>query len=278
MQDDECVLFLQWALPRLDLAWPGFRKVRGQVCKRLKRRMGSLGIESFADYRAKLEADSWEWQVVDGFCRITISRFCRDRSTFDVLRQVVLPQIATRAAAEEREARIWSAGCASGEEPYTLRILWDLEVRPRFPGASLGIIATDIDETLLDRARSACYPAGNLRELPPELTAQAFIGTNGCRCLRPAHRQGTQFLQQDVRNEAPPGRFDLVLCRNLAFTYFARALQEAVLERIVASLEPRGILVIGSHEHLPGSMARWRPFRDQRTIFEFVPDGERALQ
>jgi chemotaxis protein methyltransferase CheR len=152
MQDDECINFLQWALPRLDLAWPGFRKVRGQVCKRLKRRMHGLGIERFADYRARLEAGPEEWRVLDGLCRITISRFCRDRSTFDVLRHAVLPQIAMRAAAEEREARIWSAGCASGEEPYTIRILWDFEVMPRFPDAFLGIVATDIDEILLDRA------------------------------------------------------------------------------------------------------------------------------
>jgi chemotaxis protein methyltransferase CheR len=270
MPDDECVFFLQWALPRLDLAWPGFRKVRGQVCKRLKRRMRSLGIESFADYRAKLEADPPEWQVLDGFCRITISRFCRDRSTFDALRHVVLPEIAKRAKAEERKARIWSAGCASGEEPYTVKILWDLEVGLRFPDASLSLVATDISATLLDRARQACYSKASLRELPPELTAQAFTGNNGCWCLRPAHKQGVEFLRQDVRQATPPGPFDLVLCRNLAFTYFIASLQEAVLERIEASLQPRGFLVIGSHEHLPGSTAKWRPLGDHRTIFALV--------
>ena len=270
MRDDECVRFLQWALPRLNLAWPGFRKVRGQVCKRLRRRMRRLGIASFADYRARLEVDPEEWPVLDGFCRITISRFCRDRSTFEVLRHVVLPEIAMRAAAERREAWIWSAGCASGEEPYTVKILWDLDVMPRFSGACLRIVATDLDETLLARARSACYPQASLRELPPELTAQAFRGGNGYWCLRPVHKQGAQFLQQDVRIEAPPGRFDLVLCRNLAFTYFAAALQEAVLERIAASLEPCGLLVIGSHEHLPGPTARWRPFHDSRSIFALV--------
>jgi chemotaxis protein methyltransferase CheR len=270
MQDDECVIFLQWALPRLDLAWPGFRKVRGQVCKRIKRRIRRLGIANFADYRARLEADPEEWPVLDGFCRITISRFWRDQSTFDVLRQVVLPEIAMRAAAERRNARIWSAGCASGEEPYTLKILWDLEISLKLPDVSLGIIATDLDEALLDRARRACYPAASLRELSPELAAQAFSEDNGCWCLRPAHRRGVQFLRQDVRKEAPPGRFDLVLCRNLAFTYFAFALQEAVLERIRASLKPGGFLVIGSHEHLPGSNAGWSPFGDSRTHFVVV--------
>jgi chemotaxis protein methyltransferase CheR len=270
MRDDECVIFLQWALPRLDLAWPGFRKVRGQVCKRIKRRMHSLGIASLADYRAKLEADPAEWPVLDGFCRITISRFWRDQSTFAMLKHEVLPEIARRATAEGREARIWSAGCASGEEPYTVKILWDLEVGPRFPGVSLDVVATDLDEALLDRARRACYPAASLRELPPELTAQAFTEGNGCRCVKAAHKQGIQFLQQDVRNEAPPGCFDLVMCRNLAFTYFAPKRQEVVLERIRASLNPGGFLVIGSHEHLPGSNAGWSPFGDSRTHFVVV--------
>jgi chemotaxis protein methyltransferase CheR len=267
MQDDECVLFLQWALPRLDLAWPGFRKVRGQVCKRVKRRMRRLGIDGFAGYRATLEADPEEWRVLDDLCRITISRFWRDSSTFAALRHVVLPEIARRAAAEEREARIWSAGCASGEEPYTLRIVWDLEVRPRFCGVSLCVIATDLDETLLERARIACYPAASLRALPPDMAAQAFTAGDGYWRLRPAYRQGARFLRQDVRTEAPPGRFDLVLCRNLAFTYFTAPLQEAVLARIAASLKPGGFLVIGSHEHLPGSATRWRPSGEDRTVF-----------
>ena len=118
---EDWAALLQWALPRLDLAWPGFRKVRGQVCKRVRRRMKRLGLADFDAYRARLEADPKEWRVLDGFCRITISRFFRDRGAFEVLRRVVLPEIARRSAAEQRPARIWSAGCASGEEPYTVR-------------------------------------------------------------------------------------------------------------------------------------------------------------
>jgi chemotaxis protein methyltransferase CheR len=234
MRDEDCVGFLQWALPRLDLAWPGFRKVRGQVCKRVRRRMKSLGLAGFAAYRARLEADPAEWRVLDGLCRITISRFFRDRGAFEVLRQLVLQQIARRAAAEGRPARIWSAGCASGEEPYTVKILWDLEVSRRVRGASLRLVATDVDETLLERARIACYPAGALRELPAELAAQAFSVRDGCRCLHERHRAGVTFLLQDIRAQVPEGRFDLMLCRNLAFTYFAPTLQEAALERIEA--------------------------------------------
>lgn len=123
MSDPDCTAFLQWALPQLDLNWPGFRKVRRQVCKRLRRRMSELELADFAAYRARLESDPAEWQVCDECCHITISRFFRDRRVFEVLRDRVLRDIAPRAQREHRDVRIWSAGCASGEEPYTLKIL-----------------------------------------------------------------------------------------------------------------------------------------------------------
>ena len=78
MADAECVAFLQWALPRLDLRWQGFRKVHGQVCKRLKRRTKQLGLEGFDAYRERLAGDPDEWAVLDGMCHITVSRFYRD--------------------------------------------------------------------------------------------------------------------------------------------------------------------------------------------------------
>lgn len=108
MNDKDCTTFLQWALPQLSLRWAGFRKVRGQVRKRLKRRMNDLGLADLADYRARLEADPAEWRVLDECCHITISRFFRDKGVFEVLRRHVLPEIAARAGQERRDARIWS--------------------------------------------------------------------------------------------------------------------------------------------------------------------------
>lgn len=246
----DCVAFLQWSLPQRGLRWAGFRKVRRQVCKRLKRRLAELKLGDFDDYRARLEADPPEWRNFDDCCHITISRFYRDRGVFDALRRRALPDIAARAAAEGRNARIWSAGCASGEEPYTLRILWDLEVADRYPGVSLAIMATDIDRTMLVRARRGCYAKTSLRELPAQLVAQAFDAVGPQYCVKPRHR-GIEFLEQDLQSQAPAGRFDLILCRYLAFTYFAPALQQQVLGRMVERLLPRGYLAIGTHETLP---------------------------
>ena len=114
MRDSRCVEFLQWALPRLRMRWPGFRRVRRQVCKRIDGRLRELGLDNTAAYQEYLENNPAEWHVLDDFCRISISRFYRDRSVFDCLRDDVLPNLAARAAAlGERQLRCWSAGCAS---------------------------------------------------------------------------------------------------------------------------------------------------------------------
>jgi chemotaxis methyl-accepting protein methylase len=115
---------------------------------------------------------------------------------------------------------------------------------------SLSIVATDVDEALLRRARDGCYGRTTLREIPPELTLQAFARDGSRFCVRPQYREGVEFLKQDLRSEAPPGRFDIVLCRNIAFTYFIPLLRQKVLAIIADSLIPNGFLVVGTHEQI----------------------------
>jgi chemotaxis protein methyltransferase CheR len=269
MADADCVAFLQEALPRLGIRWQGFRKVHGQVCKRLRRRMNELGIEGFAAYRKRLDTHPEEWAVLDGLTHITISRFFRDKSIFEALERHVLPDIAARARSGKRPARFWSAGCASGEEPYTLKILWDLAVAPAFPGVECSVAATDIDETVLKRARKGCYSGGSLRELPEPLIRQGFEQADSLLCVRRRHREGVSFVLQDLRSEAPEGFFDLILCRNVAFTYFAPPLQVDALDRILGRLVEPGYLVIGAQEKLPREMSCLIPLPGVSEIFRY---------
>src|SRR5262249_23515771 len=97
VNDPELVTFLQWALPRLGLRWQGYRKVRARVRKKLNERLRALGLPDIAAYRDRLEVHPQEWAVLDALCRITISRFHRDRGVFDHLRRIVLPGLAERA-------------------------------------------------------------------------------------------------------------------------------------------------------------------------------------
>ncbi len=234
MNDADCVRILQWALPRLGLHWAGFRRVRRQVCKRLGRRLQALGLTDVTDYRVRLESEAEEWERLDGLCRISISRFSRDQGVFRCLERQLLPRLAMQALAEGKtRLRIWSAGCASGEEPYTLALMWAFAAP--VPGREPEIVATDVEPHLLARARRACYPPSSLRELPGAWRS-AFERQDKEFCLKPAYRATVRFLEQDVRERSPEGRFDLILCRNLVFTYFERPFQIAVARRMTEAL------------------------------------------
>jgi chemotaxis protein methyltransferase CheR len=265
--DSACAGFLQAALPRLHLRWPGFRKVRRLVCKRLGSRLRQLGLADLASYRAYLDRRPEEWTVLDGYCRIPISRFYRDHDVFERLERNVLPALGADAMAAGRsEIACWSAGCASGEEPYTVSILWHLGPGRRFPALRLRLVATDIEAHLLERARTGCYRTSSLKALPRELWKQAFVEQDGRFCIRDEFR-AVEFLQQDIRQTVPEGEFDLILCRNAALTYFAPALQSAVTERIAERLRPGGALVIGIHESLPETLRGFALWPGARAIY-----------
>jgi chemotaxis protein methyltransferase CheR len=251
--DGEGVAFLQWALPQMRMRWVGFRKVRGQVRKRLSRRLRELALATLEDYREYLEAHPGEWAVLDGCCRITISSFYRDRAVFDTLRDPLLPELGRRARARGRAVlRAWSAGCASGEEPYTLSLAWELDAQRQAAGIDLEIVASELDPAVLARARAACYAERALEPLPPEWVEAGFerLGEEEM-CVRPRFRRRVQIVEQDIREEMPAGMFDLLLCRNLVFTYFEASLQADLLERLLRRMAPAGVLVIGAHETLP---------------------------
>jgi chemotaxis protein methyltransferase CheR len=266
MKDADCVQFLQSVCPQLRMRWAGFRKVRRQVCKRIDRRLKELGLPSIASYSSYLSSHRAEWQVLDSLCRISISRFCRDQRVFDFLTKTVLPELAQSALASGQSVlHCWSAGCASGEEPYTLSILYKLGVCPQLPDRApigLDVVATDADPHLLQRAESGCYPASSLRDLPPSWISMAFERVGDAYSIRERFRQGVHFFRQDIRKEMPVGPFRLILCRNLAFTYFEPALQREVLSKMLPRLALGGAIVIGRRESLPGEISAlegWNP-------------------
>lgn len=260
MRDAECIEFLQWALPRLRLRWAGYRKVRAQVCKRAARRLKDLGLAGIRDYRAYLERTPAEWAVLDHLCPVTVTRFWRDKAVFDFLAQTVLPTLAHEAALRSQQTlKAWSIGCANGEEPYSLMLAWRLGA-PRARETTLRVLATDIDETLVERARTGCYTAGSLKLLPPAWLARAFEGRDRQHCLRAEFQDGVAFDTQDIRTTAPQETFDLILCRNLAFTYFDESLQREVLARIRVRLRAGGALALGRHESPPPGAEELAPW------------------
>jgi chemotaxis protein methyltransferase CheR len=254
----------------MGLRWAGFRRVRRQVCRRLRGRVAELGLPGPPAYRARLLADPDEWAVLDGLMSVTISRFARDRAVFAALEHDVVPALMAAARAGGRtRLRAWSAGCASGEEPATLALLWNVALAASHPGLTLDVLATDVGDAVLERARRAVYAPGTLRELPDPWVDGGFDRRpDGTLALRAEHRGLVTVRRHDVRAAPPEGvaAFDLVLCRNLAFTYFTPDVQRAVLARLATALRPGGALVIGLHERLPQPGAPFAPWPDARAV------------
>lgn len=255
--DNECVAFLQWALPRTGRRWEGYRKVRRRVCRRINRRVAELGLGSLAEYRAHLEGgDPREWSVLDSLSDVVISRFYRDRAVFDFLRDDVLPELAERPP-----LRVWSAGCANGEEPYTLAILGERT------GTAMEILATDIDPTVLQRAERARYPRSAVRDVPASWREFAFSHLGDELELLPPFREPVRFAQHDIRTPAPAGPFDLVLCRYQAFTYFDEAGQRAAVRSFAGVMRAGAVLVLGSREQVPDDERNFEVWSRKLCVF-----------
>jgi len=269
MRDKDCVEFLQRHLPCLELRWAGYRKVRRTVCKRLSRRLRELGLENLEAYAALLEQNHDEWRRLESYCRIPVSRFYRDRKVFDTIACRVLPEIALNAAARgDTKVCCWSIGCASGEEPYSLRIAWSQHAERANPEIQISILATDADPNMLQRAARACYGEGSLKGLPSGVLDQAFVAQNDDYCLRDEYKEGVYFTLQDIRSKTHGEPVDLILCRNLVFTYFDQALQADVLSHLDEHLRPGGYLVIGGHEQLPPETEGYSPYDESLPIFK----------
>jgi chemotaxis protein methyltransferase CheR len=269
MRDEECVRFLQQVLPKLHMRWAGFRKVRAQVCKRIHRRIQYLGLDGTDDYCDYLETHRDEWQTLDALCRVTISRFYRDKMMFAFLEQEVLPTLAQQVIARGGDClKVWCVGSGSGEEPYTIVLVWQLRLQSQFPGLKLQVIATDADPNMIRRAGEACYQYGTVKNLPEEWREQAFARQAENYCLKPEYQSDIRFRVEDVREATPAEEFDLVLCRNLVFTYFDEDQQEEILRRIQAVLRDEGALVIGIHENLPEAIAGFRPWSDRLRVYQ----------
>jgi chemotaxis protein methyltransferase CheR len=272
ISDEALIEFLKWCLPELGLRWPGYRKVRRLVGKRLGRRIAELGIKDLPAYRELLCRDPAEWSQLHVICRIPISRFYRDRGVFDSIGQRILPDAAAKAVERgDRMVRCWSAGCASGEEPYTIALIWRYQVAPHWPTVALRIVATDADETMIARAEAGCYTRSSLKELPREWVERAFRAPGALYCLDPELRRGVDFALQDIRDAMPDGPFDVIFCRNLAFTYFEEGLQRRVLDGLKGRLTAGGVLVLGMHEALPAGSSGFDPDEHRLPIYRRNP-------
>ena len=240
--------FIKEVAPLLDLQWRRFK--RGGIKRKVERRLTEIGLSNFEDYLLKIRRNSEEQSYLFKILTVTISRFYRDKEVFNLLEHSIIPAILKNKKGKD-EFKIWSIGCANGEEPYSLSILWREKFEKIFPQIRLTILATDINESLLERAKEGRYKKSSLKEVLEEILRRFFKIENGFYILDRSIRESVEFKKHDIVHGELFSGMDIIFCRNLAFTYFSKECQMGVLKKIAASLKEDGYLIIGKDESLP---------------------------
>ena len=240
--------FLKEAAPLFSLKRRPFQR-RG-VKRKVERRIAEVGLSHFEGYLLKVQEDPEEQSHLSKILTVTISRFFRDREIFEILENSIIPTIIKNRR-EKGDFNIWSMGCASGEEPYSFLLLWKEKFEKKFPKIHLSILATDINEKLLERAKEGRYRKSSLREVREEILQRFFKIENGFYIPDQSIREGVEFKKHDIIHKEPFLGMDIIFCRNLAFTYFSKESQVIVLKKISYSLNEEGYLIIGKDESLP---------------------------
>jgi chemotaxis protein methyltransferase CheR len=227
--------------------------------------MRARGVADVFDYSKLLDQDPGEYDRLLRVLTINVSKFFRNRETWSVIRDEVIPDILQRGD----PLVMWSAGAAAGEEAYSLAILaWDWLARSGFGGWNgIRIIGTDIDGESLQVARMAEYPAAALDETPADLKRQWFEAGETYRLKEPIPRL-VEFRQRDILAGRPEFEADLIVCRNLLI-YLDKEAQRRVFDTFAETLRVRGYLVLGRVEMLASEV---------RERFEVVCARERIYR
>ena len=218
------------------------------LMRRVCKRMQSVNLTTFDDYLDYLEVYPEEFHKLFNTILINVTGFFRDASAWEYLAEQILPQIVARKNNSE-PIRIWSAGCASGEEAYTLAILMAEVLGAEEFRQRVKIYATDVDEEALNQARQATYSAKDIQVLPAKLQAKYFEVSENNYVFRQDFRRSVIFGRHDLLQDAPISRLDLLVCRN-TLMYFNAETQGRIMARFHFALNDTGYLFLGKAEML----------------------------
>ncbi|WP_043728376.1 CheR family methyltransferase [Kutzneria sp. 744] len=239
------------------------------LSRRLHRRMTQVGIESYPDYIDHLQVNTDEFAALFNTLLINVTGFLRDTDSWDFLRTEVVPKVLQEVG-PEAPIRVWSAGCASGEEAYSLAILLTEALGVDAFRQRVKIYATDIDEEALAQARQASYGEREVEGLPPDLLERYFEQQGSRHIFRQDLRRSIIFGRNDLVQDAPISRIHLLLCRN-TLMYFNAETQAKILTRLHFALLPQGVLFLGKAEMLLSYESLFKPVDLKRRIFRKVP-------
>ncbi|MEB3123950.1 MAG: CheR family methyltransferase [Snowella sp.] len=242
---------------------------RNTLKRRILKQMSDRGITNFNDYRDYLEVHPDEFQSLFNTILINVTAFFRDSNAWKYLQEELLPEML-KTKERSKQIRCWSAGCASGEEAYTIAIiLAELLGIDEFK-KRVKIYATDIDEEALAEARQAQYTAKQIAVIPPELRNKYFEPIdNGEFFFNPNLRRMLVFGRHNLFKDAPISSIDLLVCRN-TLMYFNVEAQRLILQRFHFGLNSMGLLFLGKAEMLLTHGDLFIPLNSQYRIFKCV--------
>jgi len=236
----------------------------GTLLRRIRRREIATGNPDLATYLAWVDANPQELEYLARDILISVTAFFRDREAFEVLKRAV-EDICQRKP-EAAEIRVWVAGCASGEEAYSVAMLFANTLGDRLPQYRVQIFSTDIDDEALSLARRGIYPAAALSEMPPDLLDQHFRQINNTYEVKKHLRDMVVFARHNLVNDPPFLRLDMVSCRNVLI-YFDAPLQAKVLQTFHFGLAKAGYLFLGRSESVTQAEQLFSPLDRRERLY-----------
>jgi chemotaxis protein methyltransferase CheR len=247
-------------------SWHGYRRVRKGVKKRISRHMQQLECRNVDEYFHILERDEWVRQQCECLMTVSVSRFFRDRMLWKILEDHIVPEILS----ENREkVKFWDAGCACGEEVYSMKMLWE-DLRSRFDSMpDIQVWATDINPDYLRRARKGIYSISSIKEVEQNLREISFIFQEDENVFRinPSLQKGIFWKVHNMLHTFEENNFQIIFLRNNLLTYYRDEIKQPAFQKVVNNLAQAGFLIIGSHEKVPFESNNLISFKSQSFIF-----------
>jgi two-component system CheB/CheR fusion protein len=240
---------------------------RASLMRRVRKRMSEVQIEEFEAYQDFLEVHPQEFTALFNTILINVTSFFRDQEAWDYLAGEIVPKIL-EAKTPSSTIRVWSAGCASGEEAYSLAIIMAEALGVEARRHQVKIYATDVDEEDLEKARRGVYEAADFKEVPQDLRDKYFdrSNNNSRYVFRQDLRRSLVFGRHDLMHDAPISHLDLLLCRN-TLIYFNREAQARIVARFHFALKNSGYLFLGRAETMLAHGELFEPVNMRHRIF-----------
>jgi chemotaxis methyl-accepting protein methylase len=262
MDDDQFRILLEY----LQYSWTGFRKVRKGVKRRIQRHFQQLGCRNVLDYLKILESEPDKCLECELLMTVSISRFFRDRKLWEMLKCRWLPDMIANGAPQ---LKVWSAGCACGEEVYSFKIIWERLGQQFEHLPALVLLATDRHPHYLERARSGVYNPSSLKKIPLDWREIYFESRKGGRqfAIKDHLKSGIHWETHHLSTNPPDRDFNIIWMRNNVLTYYRKEAQKKVISGVLGSLSPGGLLIIGCHETLPYQAKSLKPMAEFSYVF-----------